>query len=695
MRKNKSRANNLTLSLIVSFCLSFSLFIFAPVEIYCSNSNDFWFELKFVMPAFLLFFAACFAVTFLLCFLFRGRLGTVILSVLFALAFASYIQGNFLAMGYPELNGESIDWENMRGTEIVSMLFWGITFVASLFLSRFKEPLFKKGAKIICVIIAAVQVVTLGTLAFSVELPKKENYYFSSEKMLDFSKQGNIITIIPDSMQSKYLTRALEEYPEFKDVFDGFTYFPDTVSTSSFTVSSIPTLFTGMELPLNCSGKEGMRQCLEKTYLFDELKTLGYETKYFTSSISLQQGDSKIFSNVAKVDDGLFGFSERVRTAGVLGDVVYFRYAPHTLKQFNVPNLNEICSTWVTLDMKKLGVQGYEYGYDRTVFDKISSGITVNADKKQYTLIHLYGIHPPYSRGRDLIYKWDYYDSLDTDDTERRYQIALGQLDLLAELVKQLKEKGIYDSTTIIYSADHGMEDNRFNPSYMVKPCNAKGRLEVSEAKIDYTQDYSGFILDSAKGMGENAALFGIGSGERERYVYNYYSSSGYGRQNTFRAKIAVNGSAVDASSYVMVADEYSQTNEPEKCYKAGEKIKLTAKAKNAAVIGIDGDGNSVTGTAKVQINFDSAQQKPLKARLTTEGVKGAPQRIVISSGDSELLNETVNEAGTLEFNVPAEAFDGEKLLLDFKFPDARSVDDESAYPQVYAAFEFSTLTLE
>ena len=57
----------------------------------------------------------------------------------------------------------------------------------------------------------------------------------------------NVIVIMMDRMIGAYLPYIFDEHPEIKEQFDGFTYYPNTISFGSHTNTGAPALFGGYE----------------------------------------------------------------------------------------------------------------------------------------------------------------------------------------------------------------------------------------------------------------------------------------------------------------------------------------------------------------------------------------------------------------------------------------------------------------
>ncbi len=59
--------------------------------------------------------------------------------------------------------------------------------------------------------------------------------------------EKNVIILFLDRAVNQFFPKALEEVPDLKDQFSGFTYFPNTVSFSSSTITAAPAMMGGYE----------------------------------------------------------------------------------------------------------------------------------------------------------------------------------------------------------------------------------------------------------------------------------------------------------------------------------------------------------------------------------------------------------------------------------------------------------------
>ena len=70
----------------------------------------------------------------------------------------------------------------------------------------------------------------------------------TDDKMIHLSKKGkNVIVFMLDRAINGYVPFIFEEKPEVKEAFDGFTYYPNTLSFGQYTNFAAPAIFGGYE----------------------------------------------------------------------------------------------------------------------------------------------------------------------------------------------------------------------------------------------------------------------------------------------------------------------------------------------------------------------------------------------------------------------------------------------------------------
>ncbi len=78
-----------------------------------------------------------------------------------------------------------------------------------------------------------------------------------SSNSISFSKEkDNVVFIIVDMFHGWYMKKILEENPDLKDVFGGFVWYPNTLSISFITSSSIAPILGGFDYTIDKLNKD-------------------------------------------------------------------------------------------------------------------------------------------------------------------------------------------------------------------------------------------------------------------------------------------------------------------------------------------------------------------------------------------------------------------------------------------------------
>lgn len=662
-KSTDSMSKRIITSVLLSFCFSFNLFVFAPLESYISNANDFWFSISNIVPFVIILFISFFIISFLLCSFLPRILRNIITALIFAGTVGLYIQGNFLVRGYPTMTGEPIDWSTMINRGIINTVFWVVLFALVITLMILNKQIFRTIVRSVSLIIAGIQLVTLGSMLITNDLHNDGYYYLSEENMFDISEKDNIIVIVSDTFEASYLKKALERNPELSDDLKDFTLYEDASGVSTLTYLSMATILTGNIFPLDADSADGMRACFENTDFYDKLHDYGYEVNYYTDSGFMDASSMGRVDNLAYTSK-ISNTKASYEVSKLLYKFSLYKCAPHFMKQRFVVNTSRFGEVQQMVDYPS-------YTFDDALFyNKLQSKeIHANRNKKQYILYHLAGVHAPYDDLDRNLQPIAYKEG--TLLEEMRYEKSLGQIKILKEFLSQLKKSGAYDNTTIIYTADHG-NLNRYNPVFMVKPAGADKEFTVSSAPVSIKDDFIGFIEDLASGKGNEARLYQIPENvQRDRYVYNYFAGK-YMGVNKSRTKILIKGRTDDLDSYQIIEDEYNTDTEIKDNYKLGDKISYESNVKNAIINGVFYEKETLSKTASVTVKFDSNVSTDLTAYIKLLKIYGDSQRFIAYIGDTVVYNETITQAPTdISFIIPKEACESGSLTVKFEFPDA------------------------
>ncbi|MBP5403027.1 MAG: YidC/Oxa1 family membrane protein insertase [Treponema sp.] len=141
--------------------------------------------------------------------------------------------------------------EFFNGTQKVinTLILLGLTGVLAVIFR------FKKITKAVCLVlimstsvVSIYQIYTAQTSLNDMAYMKEMSVNSSKKKLYKLSKTGkNVILIMLDRAISGYVPYIFEEKPEVKKQFEGFTYYPNTISFGFGTITGAPALYGGYE----------------------------------------------------------------------------------------------------------------------------------------------------------------------------------------------------------------------------------------------------------------------------------------------------------------------------------------------------------------------------------------------------------------------------------------------------------------
>ena len=155
-----------------------------------------------------------------------------------------FIINTFIFSGnYPNMNSDFIFDGTIKIINkdiIINALIILISFLLIyLIIKKSKLGILMNINYIIIFVLAASSIFyTYKILSYDNTYKKKENKLKTGEKIFNTSKNGeNIFVIILDRAIPSYWFDAFNRFEEYKDMFDGFTFYPNTVSYNYNTIT--------------------------------------------------------------------------------------------------------------------------------------------------------------------------------------------------------------------------------------------------------------------------------------------------------------------------------------------------------------------------------------------------------------------------------------------------------------------------
>lgn len=636
-------------------CLFFALTLtlFAATQMVCDNQEEFWFTWAQMAPGVVRVGLWVWGALTLLLAVLPRRAFPWGQGVLLGLGVAALLQGNGLNADYGALNGQDIVWEDYTVYGLINTALWaGILFIC-LSLRQWK----RFGA--LCVVLPCLLAVGEGGWiayrAAQAPTPQTETY-LSQAGLYTVGTEENLLVLVLDSVDADQFAQALAENPDLSRRLEGFTWYRNAMGLSDPTKYGLPALLTGQAYtqPVDYAGF--IAAAYADAPLYTMLAGDVWDARFFTDSryVSLDAG---VVDNLAREELAVND------PAGLTRDLLRlcaFRYAPHFLK----PQLWMYSNVFLPYAQAQ-GEPVYEVtdpAFDARLREE---GLEATVERA-FRLIHLTGMHPPYTMDADCQYQ--------AQGVTAQEQMR-GCLRLAEDYLEQLRALGVYDRSAVLILADHGT-DTVHRPLLLLKRPGDTGEMAVNDAPVSYA-DLPATYVALLTGAQAGTELWSIPQGQARTRLY-YHESS---RNNAFNL-YEYSTQALSPSWEELIPTGrvfHGDSLEAAAPYTLGETLyfDLRATARPYLVSGFSSADFHSTWTVgeSGRISLPLARL-PRSDTLTVEmkflSIMGGSQRLRVDCGGQTVFEGTVTDY-TLRFSFPASLVQDQTLTLDFTYPDAIS----------------------
>lgn len=552
-----TKSKNCTILCIVVLFMVFTFFVYAPLELYLTNINEFSFTLSDFWFVIVLAGALAFSVLFIFGLVLPLKVQNLYISVLCTFSLMMYIQSNFLNIDVGVLNGGSVDWALYRMSFLKNFVLWVLVISGGMCIYTHKIRIMKKVMSYVSVCLTLIQGVTLIVLLLTGQTDVSTDsteWYLSSKDIYEVSEEENVIVFLMDMFDDRYFKELLELEPELAEKFDGFTEYANSTGNYSTTSYSIATLMTGQYFTNSeDSLKEEVDVLYENCETFDILKENGYRLDIYTYEASVP---SKLMNSTNNYIQGSNKIASYLKLAEYFYRGAASRYMPDFMKQY----------VWlIGTEFDFLSVRCGEadaHSVDNVEFyeNMLSEGITVQDKEKCFKFIHLDAVHYPYTMNENV-------ERVEENSVSAQ-SCARGVLKILLEYMNEMKDAKVYDNSSIIIMADHGYywDGVLTNPVLLVKPKNATGTLKVSDAPVSQ-HDFHASILTLA-GLNEDGR-YGLSYADleendedRERLFYQYYLGEGAVNRKYRLIEYTIDSEGNERKNFHLTGVEYTVDGE-------------------------------------------------------------------------------------------------------------------------------------
>lgn len=271
-------------------------------------------------------------------------------------------------------------------------------------------------------------------------------------------------------------------------------------------------------------------------------------------------GDAQNYANII---DNVASAKKTIDYKAMIKQMLYlsiYRYSPEAMKPYFVADTNMLS--------KIVGVapdaDSALYVEDDPAFwsGYKEKGLTVNEEiEGRFLFYHLSGAHPPYTMNEDA-------ERVNGNETaENRNAQIVGNMNMIFRYIDELKEKGLYEETTIIITTDHARPPRGDGTvadimgsrvlTLMVKPAGADSNMPMQISNRQVCQDnlrasiISYFGLDT---MDYGRTIESIG--EEESMIRRVWMRGEIGFVEDKMYTFEITGDANDFSNWKIISTE-------------------------------------------------------------------------------------------------------------------------------------------
>ena len=362
---------------------------------------------------------------------------------------------------------------------------------------------------------------------------------------IPLSKDGhNVVVLMIDRAIGSFVPYMMNEKPELAEQFDGFTYYPNTISYGIFTNVGSPALYGGYDYtPERINERDDVSLAEKQNEALKVMPVIFGENDYNVTVFDPSYANYKWNPDLSIYDDcdfdihcyntmGYFSAFEDENVSGNVGDIAssldsvrnrnFFCYsmmktAPlilqETLYDGGMYNVSSTASVVMQRTYSATRSSGYSMSFleSYAVLKKLPD-ITVVNDSSENTFLMMANNT---AHSQCLLQEPDYVPALTVDNTafdvdmEARYtvngitmplenekQVSHYHVNMaaflkLGEWFDYLREMGVYDNTRIIIVADHGRGLHQFGVT-----CNGYDVQDYMPALLVKDFNAKGFTVD-------------------------------------------------------------------------------------------------------------------------------------------------------------------------------------------------------
>ena len=555
-------------TLFISILVPFILLLSVPFEVFGNNLDEFLFSAKDFLPFCLLLFATLTCVISVTLLFLPNKLYRIGCAIILAGGFMCFLQGTFLNSGYNSLAGDNMGTSAVSiFSKILNLFIWLIVIAGAIVLACLKD---KNGIiNLVAIVIGLVILFTHLMPPVVIAISNKEVFtnkedrpalnqettsFLTNDQLTTFSSESNILFICIDRFDQKYADQAYLECPEIFSQLDGFTAFDDNIAKYGHTYPAISHLLTSKTNNLDNSRGKHFKTVYSDNKTLNVLEKNGYSFGIYMPTYYGYENAYFLPDNVVNRSTSLnYAVNNKVKLPLKMVQTAVYRCLPILLKPY-AGNVNSSTANALITVSTNEGAPLFDTDTRNVWYNVKDKNFDTKGDKK-FTYIHLNGCH-------DTLYDKN-WNNTSLSNPGSIITSLKNSFDIVNKYIKELKDKGLYDSATIIITGDHSaphddstyVQQPRLTALFFKPSGVSTGELKHSSAQVSHDNIWStiltsvGITPDASLGK----SLFDIGENETTVREFVWYTYNKDTDQYTYK----IEGKGSDFANWTEIEHKY------------------------------------------------------------------------------------------------------------------------------------------
>ena len=269
-----------------------------------------------------------------------------------------------------------------------------------------------------------------------------------------FSSTRNVLVFILDSVPASLAADVTREHPELTTAFSGFTAYNNNIGMHYDTRKGVPGLMTGIYLEPDVRATDYTMSCFGYNSFLYDFVTNNYLVYFSGGALPngycnklIETDDDSLNQESPSGSLALFRYSKEIPYVS-LYEVSLLRLVPYYYK---LRVIFDVTKPGGRVDIINSGTGRVED--EKWVYSILEEAPIANDGNKSFGLFHTMGVHP----GVNVDSEGNTLPKTPTTPLEYKEPLMY-RLKQLGHLFKTMKEKGVYDNSFIVVTADHGLD---------------------------------------------------------------------------------------------------------------------------------------------------------------------------------------------------------------------------------------------